>query len=72
MGSGLDGVLAGRKLNKSTTLPTTNIGVVGTLKVFTNSIMIVHVNRTTNQPSMSSMAGKGYKSANAMNSKGGH
>jgi len=30
------------------------------------------VNRTTNQPSMSSMAGKGYKSANAMNSKGGH
>jgi len=30
MGSGLDGVLAGRKLNESTTLPTTIIGVVGT------------------------------------------
>jgi len=40
--------------------------------VFTNSIMITHVNRTTNQPSMSSMAAKGYKNANVMNSKGGY
>jgi hypothetical protein len=30
MGNGLDGILAGRKLSGSTTLPTTNIGVVGT------------------------------------------
>jgi len=30
MGSGLDGVLVGRKLNESTTLPTSIIGVVGT------------------------------------------
>ncbi len=40
--------------------------------VFTNSIMITHVNRTTNQPSMNSMAAKGYKNANVMNSKGGY
>jgi hypothetical protein len=69
MGSGLDGVLARRKLNESTTLPTTIIGVVGTPQmVFTNSIMITHVNRTANEPSMNSMATKGYKIANAMNS----
>ncbi len=30
MGNGLDGILAGRKLSGSTTLPTTTIGVVGT------------------------------------------
>jgi hypothetical protein len=30
MGSGLDGILARRKLSGSTTLPTTTIGVVGT------------------------------------------
>jgi len=60
-------------LNESTTLPTTIIAVVGTPQmVFTNSIMITHVNRTTNQPSMSLMAAKGYKIANAMNSKGGY
>jgi len=40
--------------------------------VFTNSIMITHVNKITNQPSMSLMATKGYKNANAMNSKGGY
>ncbi len=69
MGSGLDGVLVGRKLNESTTLPPTIIGVVGTPQmVFTNSIMITHVNRTTNEPSMNSMAAKGYKIANVMNS----
>jgi hypothetical protein len=65
--------LAGRKLSESTTLPTTIIGVVGTPQmVFANSIMITHVNRITNQPSMNSMAAKGYKIANAMNSKGGY
>ncbi len=54
--------------------------------VFTNSIMITHVNRTINEPLMNSMAVKGYKIANvmtsmaakaykitnAMNSKGGY
>jgi hypothetical protein len=30
MGNGLDGILAGRKLSGSTTLPTITIGVVGT------------------------------------------
>jgi len=60
-------------LSGSTTLPITTIGVVGTLQmVFTNPIMIIHVNRTTYQPSMNSMVAKGYKSANAMNSKGGY
>jgi len=34
--------------------------------------MIIHVNRTTNQPLMSSMVVKRYKIANAMNSKGGY
>jgi hypothetical protein len=49
MGNGLDGVLAGRKLSGSTTLPIATIGVVGTLQMmFTNSIMITHVNRITN------------------------
>jgi len=30
--------------------------------------MIIHVNRTTNEPSMNSMVAKGYKIANVMNS----
>jgi hypothetical protein len=48
LGSGLGGVLARWKLNGSSTLPTT-IGVVGTPQmVFTNLIMTIHVNRTTN------------------------
>jgi hypothetical protein len=48
LGSGLGGVLARWKLNGSSALPTT-IGVVGTPQmVFTNLIMTIHVNRTTN------------------------
>jgi hypothetical protein len=47
LGSGSGGVLARWKLNGSSALPTT-IGVVGTLQmVFTNLIMTIHVNRTT-------------------------
>jgi hypothetical protein len=40
--------------------------------VFTNPIMIIHVNKTTYQPLMSSIAVKGYRSANAMNRKIGY
>jgi hypothetical protein len=73
MGNGLGGVLTGRKLNGSTTLLTLTIGVVGTPQmVFTNPILITHVNMTTDQPSMSSMVAKRYKSADVMNSKGGY
>jgi hypothetical protein len=38
--------------------------------VFTNSIMTIHVNRTIDRPPMSSMATRGYKSANEMNLRG--
>jgi len=40
------GILARRNLNWNTTLPTITIGVVGTPQmVFTNPIMITHVNK---------------------------
>jgi len=69
--SGSNGVLVGRKLSGSTTLPTVVIGVVGTpWMVFTNPIMITLVNRIADRPSMSSMATKGNRSADGMNSKG--
>jgi hypothetical protein len=69
--SGSNGVLVGRKLNGSTTLPIVVIGVVGTpWMVFTNSIMITLVNRIVDRPSTSSMATKGNRSVDAMNSKG--
>jgi len=71
LGSGSNGVLAGRKLSGSTTLPTIVIEVVGTpWMVFTNLIMIILVNKIADRPSMSSMATKGNKSVDAMNSKG--
>jgi hypothetical protein len=42
---------ARRKLSGSMALPTITIGVVGTLEmVFTNPIMITHVNRIIDQP----------------------
>ncbi len=73
MGNGSGGVLTGRKLSGSTTLPTSTIGVVGTPQmVFTNPILITHVNMTRDQPSMSSMVAKRYRSVDVMNSKGGY
>jgi hypothetical protein len=61
--SGLGGVLTGRNLSRSSTLPIGTTRVVGTLQmVFTNPIMIIHVNRTVDQPPMSSMVIGGYKS----------
>ncbi len=73
LGSGLSGVLVGRKLSGSMTLPTTTIKVVGTpLMVFTNSIMTTHVNRIINQPLMSSMVVGNYKNVDVTNLKGGY
>jgi hypothetical protein len=47
LGSGSDGVSTRRNLNRSLTLLTTTTRVVGTPRmVFTDLIMIIHVNRT--------------------------
>jgi hypothetical protein len=73
LGSGLGGVSAGRKLSGNSTLPIATIGVVGTPQmVFTNLTMTIHVNRTIDQPSMSSMVAKKYRKAYAMNLRGGY
>jgi hypothetical protein len=48
-------------------------GVAGTPQmVFTNPIMTTHVNMTIDQPPMSSMATRGYKSTNAENLRRGY
>ncbi len=73
LGSGSNGILARRKLNGNLTLPTSTIRVVGILQmVFTNSIMITHVNRTVDQPPMSSMAIGGYRNVDSRNPKRGY
>jgi hypothetical protein len=56
LGRRLGGVSTGRNLNRSLGIPIATIGVIGTPQmVFTNPIMVIHVNRTTNQPPMSSI-----------------
>jgi hypothetical protein len=40
--------------------------------VFTNPIMTIHVNKTVDQPLMSSMAIGGYRSTNVENPRGGY
>jgi len=73
LGSGSGGVSIGRNLNQSSTLPIVTIGVVGTLQmVFTNSIMIIHMNMIIDRPSVNSMVVGGYKNVNAMNPRGGY
>jgi len=73
LGSGLGGISARRNLSCSLTLPTTTNGVVGTPQmVFTNLIMTIHVNRTTNRPLMTSMVVGGYKNVDATNPRGGY
>ncbi len=48
LGSGSDGISTRMNLNQNLALPTTTIGVIGTLHmVFSNLIMTIHVNRTT-------------------------
>ncbi len=55
------------------TLPVTTIGVVGISQmVFTNLLMITHVNKTTNQPLMSSMATRRCKSIDVVHPRGGY
>ncbi len=51
----------------------TTTRVVGTPHMlFSNPMMITHVNITVNQPLMSSLTDVGYKSTNVKNSKGGY
>ncbi len=60
LGGGLGGVLVGRNLSWSSTLPTSTTGVLGTPQiVFTNPIMTTHVNRIADRPSMGSMVVRG-------------
>jgi hypothetical protein len=73
LGSGSGGVSVVRNLNRSLTLLTTTIRVVNTPQmVFVNLITITHVNRTINQPLMSSMVVGRYKSADAASPKKGY
>jgi hypothetical protein len=68
LGSGSNGVLAGRKLKGSLALLIATIGVVRTPQlVFTNPIMTTHVNRTIDRPPMSSMVARRVRSENATN-----
>jgi hypothetical protein len=69
LGNGSCGVLA----NQSLALPTVTTKVVGTLQmVFTNPIITTHVNKTANQPLMSLMVAKRYRTAGVTNPKGGY
>jgi hypothetical protein len=57
-----------RILSRSSGLPVVSIGVVGTPHmVFTNLIMIIHVNGTIDITSISSIATGRYRSTNAKN-----
>ncbi len=72
LGSGSSGISTRRNLNQSSTLPTTTTRVVGTPQmVFTNPITTNHVNRTTYQPTMSSIDVGGYRSADGVNPRVG-
>jgi len=60
-------------LNRSSGLLAVTIAIVGTPQmVFTNPIMTIHVNMTTNQPPMSSIATGRYKSTIVENPIGGY
>jgi hypothetical protein len=61
LGCGLGGVLTRRNLRRSLGILVAIIGVVRTPHmVFTNPIMIIHVNKTTDRPLMSSMVAGRY------------
>ncbi len=73
LGNGSSRVSTRKNLSWSSTLPIETIRVVGTHQmVYTNPIMITHVNRTVDRPPMSSMVTRGYKNADATNPKGGY
>jgi hypothetical protein len=60
-------------LSRTLGILVTTTRVVGTPQmVFTNPIMIIHVNRTTYQPLMSLMVARRYKITSARNLKGGY
>jgi hypothetical protein len=69
----LSGILIGKKLSGSTTLPTTTIGLVGARQmVFTKLIMITYVNRMANRPLVNSMVVGGYRSVDVTNPRKGY
>jgi hypothetical protein len=69
LGNELSGISTKKILNRNTTLPIVTMGVVGTPQmVFTNPIMIIHVNRNLSRPPMSSMVVGRYKNVDATNS----
>ncbi len=60
-------------MNRNLKLLVTTIGIVGTPHMlFTNPMMITHVNKIVDQPLMSSIATGGYKNTNAKNSGRGY
>ncbi len=73
LGSGSGRISARRNLSWSSALPTTIIEVVGIPQmVFTNSITVIHHNKATYRPLISSMALGGCKNADVVHSKGGY
>jgi hypothetical protein len=73
LGSGSNGVLVGRNLNQSLALPITTTRVVGIPQmVFINLIMTIHVNKTINQPLMSSMVIGRCRIVGVVHSRGGY
>jgi hypothetical protein len=63
LGHGSSRFSMGRNLNENSRLPIIITRIVGTPQmVFTSPIMIIHVNKTTYRPLMSSMIVGGYKS----------
>jgi len=73
LGSESSGVSVVRNLSQSLALLTITIRLVGTPQmVFTNLITTTHVNMTTDQPLMNSMAIRRYISADVMHLRGGY
>ncbi len=73
LGSGLGGISTRKNLSRSLALPIFITRIVGTPQmVFTNPIMTIHVNRTTNQPLMNSMVVGGYINTNVTNLRGAY
>jgi hypothetical protein len=73
LGCGLEGVLEGKILSRSSELPTIITRIVGTPHMmFTNPIMTIYVNMIVDRPSMNSIDVGGYKNTYAKNPRGGY
>jgi len=73
LGHGSGKVSVGRNLSRNLKLITTTTRVVGTPHMlFSNPMMITHVNIIVNQPLLSSLTDVGYKNTNIKNSKRGY